>query len=325
MSLDNISAEDANKLMPQLIKAIDEEIKQIKEIHGVINEENIDSLESEFQRDMELIDEAKKTCNIDRMAYVFHETAIRAQRRSGKIPDFCNQLFSTYQNITPNDHGIYTCKELNWCVEQGFINRAEIPRSKEEMLEYMQEKKLNEARVVERKRKAVFYGEGLKFEIIKEGANLVKARQYDAGYDIVMHSEFKLEPHEKRIFHSGLKIFIPRFHFGRIEQRSSCANLYNVQVLGGIIDHEYKGEIKIVILNLSTEPIVFKAGDRAFQVVIAPCYFKKPKAVEVRNIDATIDETTNRGFRFVIISLLVYYLCVIYINVMLYSIFTEVL
>ncbi len=67
----------------------------------------------------------------------------------------------------------------------------------------------------------------------------------------------------------GISIALPEWNYGRIACRSSLA-AKNISVEAGVIDNDYRGEIKVLLRNHSDEPYHYKAGDRIAQLIITP-------------------------------------------------------
>ncbi|XP_078533927.1 deoxyuridine 5'-triphosphate nucleotidohydrolase-like [Lissotriton helveticus] len=92
-----------------------------------------------------------------------------------------------------------------------------------------------------------------------------------AGLDQYALKLYRLKPGDITLIYTGLGIQIPPEHFGLIAPRSGLA-LRGIQVLGGIIDADYQGEIKVILLNTGDADLVIQSGDRVAQMVIMPVY-----------------------------------------------------
>ncbi|SHE47477.1 dUTP pyrophosphatase [Marinitoga hydrogenitolerans DSM 16785] len=89
----------------------------------------------------------------------------------------------------------------------------------------------------------------------------------DGGYDIRSKIDVEVKPMEKVVIPTGLTMEIPYKHVGIIKERSSFA-LKGIVVIGGVIDSEYRGEVKVIMLNLGEETLQIKAGDRIAQILV---------------------------------------------------------
>ncbi|TXH42627.1 MAG: dUTP diphosphatase [Desulfurellales bacterium] len=79
-------------------------------------------------------------------------------------------------------------------------------------------------------------------------------------------------PRETWLLGTGIAFAIPPGFEGQIRPRSGLAAKHGITVLNspGTIDSDYRGEIKVLLINLGSKPVVIKRGDRIAQLVIAP-------------------------------------------------------
>lgn len=117
-------------------------------------------------------------------------------------------------------------------------------------------------------------------------------RQTDeaAGYDITSNESFSLDPNERHAFSTGLYMEIPKGYFGKLHPRSGLAYKYGIHVLAGVIDSDYRGEIKVILVNLGNKTLHVKKGDRIAQMIIN--YVITPEKITI--VD-NIEENTERG------------------------------
>lgn len=94
-----------------------------------------------------------------------------------------------------------------------------------------------------------------------------------AGMDIRANidNQITLNPLERKLIDTGLFLAIPEGYEVQIRPRSGLSIKHGITVLNspGTIDADYRGEIKIVLVNLSNEPFVINDGDRIAQMVVA--------------------------------------------------------
>ena len=111
-----------------------------------------------------------------------------------------------------------------------------------------------------------------------------------SGVDIMalLENKITLDPGESKIIPTGLSIAIPDDLEIQIRPRSGLAAKSNVSVLNtpGTIDSDYRGEIKIILINHGNEKFDIKNGDRIAQMVLVPVL--KFKFEEVSKLDDTI-------------------------------------
>ncbi|KAA5604371.1 dUTP diphosphatase [Roseospira marina] len=89
-----------------------------------------------------------------------------------------------------------------------------------------------------------------------------------------------LAPGERRLIKTGLAVAIPPGHYGRIAPRSGLALKYGIDVLAGVIDEDYRGEIGVILLNTSRIPFTVEHGDRIAQLVIEKIARPAPEYVD---------------------------------------------
>lgn len=94
-----------------------------------------------------------------------------------------------------------------------------------------------------------------------------------AGADLFCAAEeMTLAPRERRLVPTGIRVAIPPGYEGQVRPRSGLASKNGVTVVNapGTIDSDYRGEVKVALINLSDESFACRRGDRIAQLVIAP-------------------------------------------------------
>ena len=110
--------------------------------------------------------------------------------------------------------------------------------------------------------------ENMKVKLLTEEAQMpTKGSEEAAGWDISTTSQFVLGPGERKLVSTGIAIDIPKGFYGRIAARSSLA-LQGIDVAGGVVDSDYRGEVKVILSNASSQEKTFEVGDRVAQMVI---------------------------------------------------------
>ena len=111
-----------------------------------------------------------------------------------------------------------------------------------------------------------------------------------AGMDIVPYIKNKItiNPNKTAIIPTGIAIAIPKNYEIQIRPRSGLAAKNGITVLNtpGTIDSDYRGEIKIILINLNKKSFVVKLGDRKAQMILCP--IAKGKLKEVKNLPKTM-------------------------------------
>lgn len=77
----------------------------------------------------------------------------------------------------------------------------------------------------------------------------VRATENDAGYDLFSNESILLNPFERRLVKTGISIAIPNGYYGRIAPRSGLALKKGIDVMAGVIDSGYRGEVGVILIN----------------------------------------------------------------------------
>lgn len=115
----------------------------------------------------------------------------------------------------------------------------------------------------------------VKIKIVNRGSQQLPAyaTPLSAGMDLRANivEPITLQPMERRIIPTGLHIALPEGYEAQVRPRSGLALKHGITVLNspGTIDADYRGELGVLLINLSTEPFVIEAGERIAQMVIA--------------------------------------------------------
>lgn len=116
------------------------------------------------------------------------------------------------------------------------------------------------------------------------------ATEQSAGMDLRadIDEPVTLHPMERRLIGTGLHIALPEGFEAQIRPRSGLALKHGITVLNspGTVDADYRGEIKVLLVNLSAEDFVINAGERIAQMVIAR--HEKAVFIEVDELDETV-------------------------------------
>jgi len=131
----------------------------------------------------------------------------------------------------------------------------------------------------------------IKIEKIREDAFIPeKAHETDSGYDCRIPDDLKLWAGELKVVDLGFRIQLPKGWECQMRSRSGIASRYSILFALGIgtIDNEYRGEIKIPLLNVGNSIVRFPRGTKISQMV-----FKKIDRVRI--MEDKVDTNTDRG------------------------------
>lgn len=119
-----------------------------------------------------------------------------------------------------------------------------------------------------------------------------QGRPGDAGFDLSCIEGDFLDAGARGDFGTGIAVAIPEGYVGYIKPRSGLALRSGIDVLGGVIDSGYRGEIRVILLNTSDTDYLFAPGDRIAQLVVQPV--AEPAYTEVYELPAS--ERATGGF-----------------------------
>lgn len=115
----------------------------------------------------------------------------------------------------------------------------------------------------------------VKIEVINKGRQPLPAyaTAQSAGMDLraSIPESFTLQPLERRLIPTGLYIALPEGYEAQVRPRSGLALKHGITVLNspGTIDSDYRGELMVLLINLSQNPFTVNDGERIAQLVIA--------------------------------------------------------
>ncbi len=112
------------------------------------------------------------------------------------------------------------------------------------------------------------------------------ATEHSAGMDLKSSEDHVIQPMERVSVGTGIKVAIPQGFEGQVRPRSGMALKQGLSIPNapGTIDSDYRGEVRVILINLGKEPITIQRGDRIAQLVIAPvtkAEWKQVQSLEV--------------------------------------------
>ncbi len=115
------------------------------------------------------------------------------------------------------------------------------------------------------------------------------ATEGSAGLDLkaALAADLVLAPGERGVVPTGLRMAIPSGFEGCVRPRSGLALKYGLTLTNapGTIDSDYRGEVKVLMVNLGKEPVTLKRGDRVAQLLISPV--AKAQIRQVKSLEET--------------------------------------
>jgi dUTP pyrophosphatase len=139
----------------------------------------------------------------------------------------------------------------------------------------------------------------MKVNIVNKSKNKLPAyeTEHSAGMDLraMTDSPVTIKPQERKIIGTGLFIELPEGYEAQVRPRSGLAAKHGITVLNspGTIDADYRGEIGVILVNLSDTEFTINDGDRIAQMVIAK--HEKAELIEKEEINSTKRGTGGFG------------------------------
>jgi dUTP pyrophosphatase len=137
----------------------------------------------------------------------------------------------------------------------------------------------------------------LKFKRLDSQAVLpTRTNATDAGLDLYAMESVRIYESDYETIPIGIAVEIPEGYYGRIAPRSGLAAKYGLDVLAGVIDASYRGEIKVIVSNYglgSGDYITINPGDRIAQLIIEK--IEVPVAVWADELDDTARSAQGFG------------------------------
>ncbi len=133
----------------------------------------------------------------------------------------------------------------------------------------------------------------VQFKKLNSSAKIpIRVTPGSAGLDLYCNKKLTIATNKTALVETGLAVAIPYGYVGIIKIKSGYAKMFNVTENAGVIDSDYRGELKIAIANISLDPLKIEKGDAIAQLLIIPCWLGEPEIVE------ELDVTTRgeKGF-----------------------------
>ena len=98
------------------------------------------------------------------------------------------------------------------------------------------------------------------------------ATQGSSGVDLRSSEDYIIKPFERALVATGIRLAIPAGYEVQVRPRSGLALKHGIIIPNapGTIDSDYRGEVKVILMNLGREDFIIKAGDRIAQMILAP-------------------------------------------------------
>lgn len=108
----------------------------------------------------------------------------------------------------------------------------------------------------------------IKFVNTSDNPDPTWAKEGDSGFDLRANSDGMIKPLDRLLVPTGLFFEVPTGYDIEIKSRSGLALKHGIGVLTGTIDQNYRGELKVLLFNISNENFEFKKSDRIAQAIV---------------------------------------------------------
>ena len=118
-----------------------------------------------------------------------------------------------------------------------------------------------------------------------------RANPTDAGADLYALEDIRIQPNSRALVRTGISLEVPESYYARIAPRSGLAYKSGIDVLAGVVDSSYRGEVGVILLNTDNQKIFnIRAGDRIAQLIIEAHY-----NMTIKEVDSLSDTTRGDG------------------------------
>ena len=119
-----------------------------------------------------------------------------------------------------------------------------------------------------------------------------RATPQSAGLDLYANADIWIQAKTRRLVPTGIRVIFPPNTFGKIEGRSHLAYFYQIDVMAGVVDGDYRGEIRVVLVNHNPDTgFMIRRGERIAQLLIHNIEYFEPVDIP----DNVVIEPTTRG------------------------------
>lgn len=122
-----------------------------------------------------------------------------------------------------------------------------------------------------------------------------RATPGSAGYDLFSIDSYVVLPLRRVVVSTGISVQLPPGTYGRIAPRSGLAVKNGLDVLAGVVDPDYTGEIKVVIQNFDNRPFVIRPGYRVAQLILEN-FTVADNVVEIPSENTALTSRGDAGF-----------------------------
>jgi dUTP pyrophosphatase len=122
-------------------------------------------------------------------------------------------------------------------------------------------------------------------KLSKDAKNPEYAMESDGGFDLISNEDVSFFPMEQKSIGTGIALEIPKGYVGIVRDRVGIVQKMNMHTLAGTFDSGFRGEVSIMLVNMSDETVEVEKGMRIAQMILVPVV--KAKLSEVKSLSKT--------------------------------------
>ncbi|CEF72939.1 unnamed protein product [Fusarium graminearum] len=123
-------------------------------------------------------------------------------------------------------------------------------------------------------------------KLSEKGRLPTRGSEFAAGYDIYSAHDTTIPARGKALVDTDISMAVPAGTYGRIAPRSGLASKHFIDTGAGVIDADYRGQVKVLLFNHNDSDFQIKEGDRIAQLILERIY--TPEVVEVQELEESV-------------------------------------
>jgi dUTP pyrophosphatase len=137
----------------------------------------------------------------------------------------------------------------------------------------------------------------VKIKLLSDLAKIpTQGTPFSAGYDLYAAESCTVEKQSRKLIKTNISVAMPMNHYGRIAPRSGLAYKNGIDVMAGVIDSDYRGDIGVILLNTDkNSDFEVKVGDKIAQIIFEKCasvdFVKADELVNTKRGDGAYGHT----------------------------------
>ena len=123
-----------------------------------------------------------------------------------------------------------------------------------------------------------------------------KGSAQSIGFDLFAAQSFSIGSKCRQLVKTGIAVTLPEGTYGRVAPRSGLALKHGIDIFGGVIDPDYRGDVGVILVNMGPVPFEVGVGDRIAQLILEKAE-QHARVVQVPSLaDLGVSARGNNGF-----------------------------